>query len=184
MRPHAVLDDARSSFSTPSSFGMRVKNLYSALCATEPRSFASTSASIVFGSRNRSTNHADEQSAKRSSSVTLNVVCEPSCSSTSGCVSRVGPAERAERALEPPLPAVRAGERLGRPPSRDAELGERAQPLALGRRVLERPRQRRERPPARPAAHVLARRRAPATSSQNGLGSRGLPSSVAASRTR
>ena len=79
-----------SSFSTPSSFGTRVKNLKSAECATEPLSFASTSASIERGSRNRSTNHADEQSANRSSSVTLNVVFEPSCSSTSGCVSFVG----------------------------------------------------------------------------------------------
>ena len=95
------------------------------------------------------------------------------------------PVEGAQRAVEPALPAVRARERrrasaaLGR-----RERGERAQPLALGRRVLERPRERRERAPARRARDLVARRRARATSSQNGLGSRGLPSSVAASRTR
>ena len=62
----------------PSSFGMPLKNLCSALCATEPRSFGSTSASIVRGSSSRSTNHADEQSEKRSSSVTLKLVRSPS----------------------------------------------------------------------------------------------------------
>src|SRR5581483_343909 len=45
---------------------------------------------IDFGSSSLSTNHADEQSAKRSSSVTLNVRRVPSCSSTSGETSRVG----------------------------------------------------------------------------------------------
>ena len=38
----------------------------------------------------RSTNQAEEQSAKRSSSVTPKAVRDPSCSATSGCVSRVG----------------------------------------------------------------------------------------------
>ena len=66
-----------SSRSTPSSFGMPLKNLFSALCATEPRSFASASASIVCGSSSRSTNHAEEQSEKRSSSVTLKLVRSP-----------------------------------------------------------------------------------------------------------
>ena len=93
------------------------------------------------------------------------------------------PLERAERALEPPLPAVRASERLAPLRVAGRELGQRPQPLSLGRRLLERPRQRRERPPAGPAPHVLdvEERR---TSCQNGLASRGLPSSSAASRTR
>ena len=76
--------------STPSSLGIPLKNLFSALCATEPRSFGSTSASIVLGSRSRSTNHADEQSEKRSSSVTLKLVRSPRYSRTSGWCSRVG----------------------------------------------------------------------------------------------
>ena len=63
--------------------------------------------------------------------------------------------EGAERALEPPLPAVRAGECPRRLGVAGGELRERPQPLSLGRCVLERPRQRRERPPARPAAHVV-----------------------------
>ena len=93
-------------------------------------------------------------------------------------------AERAERALEAALPAVRARKRVGAVAVARRELGERAKTLTLGRRLLELPRQRRQRPAARPAANVLRRRRRACTSSQNGLGSRGLPSSVAASRTR
>ena len=65
------------------------------------------------------------------------------------------PVERAERAVEPALPAVRArecacGGGVGR-----GELRQRAQTLPLRRRVVERPRQRRERAAPRPAPHVL-----------------------------
>ena len=80
----------RRAVRSPSSFGMPLKNLCSALCATEPRSFGSTSASIVRGSSRRSTNHADEQSEKRSSSVTLKLDRSPRNSSTSGWRSAVG----------------------------------------------------------------------------------------------
>ena len=125
------------------------------MCATEPRSFASTSASIERGSRNRSTNQADEQSAKRSSSVTLNVVLRLELLEHERMRQLRRPPERARRALEPPLPAVRARERVGAAPVVRRELGERAQPLALGRRAVERPGERRERPPPRPPAHVL-----------------------------
>ena len=62
---------------------------------------------------------------------------------------------RRTRAVELPLPAVRARERVRLAGVARGELGERAQPLALGRRVVERPRERRQRPPARPAAHVV-----------------------------
>src|SRR5205814_7530021 len=66
------------------------------------------------------------------------------------------PAEGAERSLEPTLPAVRAGERPGGRGVPCGQLRERPQPLALGGRLLERPRQRRERAPADPAPHVVA----------------------------
>ena len=69
---------------------------------------------------------------------------------------RVGRWKAATRALEPPLPAVGTGEPLGRLGIVGGELGERSQPLALGRRVLQRPGQRRERTSARPARDVVA----------------------------
>ena len=172
-----------SSRSTPSSFGRRVKNLYNALCATEPRNFASTSASIVRGERKRSTNHADEQSAKRSSSVTLNVVREPSCSRTSGCVIRVGrsnaPSARSSRRSH-------AFARASAPAAGSSSAARRASARSRSRSVG-----------ASSSVHVSAdslrcrvQRRtssvsnAACTSSQNGLASRGVPSSEAASRTR
>ena len=98
-------------------------------------------------------------------------------------VSRRRPREGAARAREPPLPAVRERERLrvGRSCRGDAREG--AQALALGRRRLQLPGQRRERPRGSSHGGRRPRRRAPVTSSQNGLGSRGPPSSPAASRT-
>ena len=65
------------------------------------------------------------------------------------------PVEGAQCALEPPRPAVRARESLRCLRVVSCELGERPQPLTLGRRVLERPGQGRERPPPRPAPHVV-----------------------------
>ena len=44
------------------------------MCASEPRSFASTSASIWRGESSRSTNQMEEHVAKASSSVTLKLV--------------------------------------------------------------------------------------------------------------
>ena len=66
------------------------------------------------------------------------------------------PVERAARAAEPACPAVRVGQRdgevgrvgIGR------ERGQRPQPLAHGRRLVDRQRQLRERPPSRRARHV------------------------------
>jgi hypothetical protein len=65
------------------------------------------------------------------------------------------PAEGAARPLQPPVPAVRARERIGSRPIASRELGERPQPLPLRRRLIELPRQRRERPPSSPAANVI-----------------------------
>src|SRR5207248_933395 len=63
-------------------------------------------------------------------------------------------AERAHRAVEPTLPAVRAGERARGFSIVRGELRQRAETLALGRRVVDAPRERRQRPAARPAAYV------------------------------
>ena len=73
------------------------------MCATEPRSIASTRLSIWRGEISRSKNQADEQSAKRSSSVTLNGVFAESSPSTRGCVELRLTRERTARALELPL---------------------------------------------------------------------------------
>ena len=172
-----------SSRSTPSSFGTRVKNLKSVECATEPFNLASTSASIERGSRNLSTNQADEQSAKRSSSVTLNVVFEPSCSSTRGCVSFVGrrnaDTARSRRRSQPfarasasaPAPSRDASSASARRRSRSVGASSSFHVSAdSGRRRVQR--------------RTSSASKTACTSSQNGLGSRGLPSSVAASRTR
>src|SRR5947209_7425825 len=61
----------------------------------------------------------------------------------------------ADCSVELAIPAVRAGERRSLVAVARRQLGERAEALALRRRVLERPRERRERPPARPAANVV-----------------------------
>ena len=118
---------------------------------TWPRSIGSGSASIFFGSITRSTSHADEQSAKRSSSVAEKTVFAANGSSTAGLRSAVVAVERAARALEPARPVVRGRE--GERPFGvvDREPRERAQALALARRRLERPRERRERPAPRRA---------------------------------
>ena len=65
------------------------------------------------------------------------------------------PAERLQRTLEPALPAVRERERVRLDLVARGERGERAQPLTLGRRAVDRPRERRERAPHRRAPHVL-----------------------------
>ena len=95
-----------------------------------------------------------------------------------------GTLEGGECAFESPLPAVRASQSVSVGSIARRQLGERAQPFALGRRLFERPRQSRQRTTTSPAAHVVGVEDAPATSCQNGLASRGLPSSSAASRTR
>ena len=183
MKRTASSTRSASTRSEPSSFGSPEKKRFSAVCATLPRSLGSTSASIDFGSRKRSTNHADEQSANRSSSVTPNESRAPRDSSTSGCVSRVRRVNAPARAVEPPLPAVRARERgrLGR--LARVQPRDRTEALALGPGLLQRPRERGQRSPHGPAGDVVGVEDV-RTSSQNGLGSRGEPSSVAASRTR
>ncbi len=162
---------------------MRVKNLKSALCATEPRSFGSTSASIERGSRNRSTNHADEQSANRSSSVTLNVVRPPNCSRMIGfviCVGRANAVRARERRRSHPFASASASAAGASVAASSASARSRSRSVGAsssdhvsaesGRRRVQR---------LTSSSASTAR-----TSSQNGLGSRGLPSSVAASRTR
>ena len=107
--------------------------------ATEPRSIASTPRSIFFGSITRSKNQVDEQSANRSSSVTLKGDFAESSASTRGWRSRVVAREGAPRALELAAPAVRRREPLGLVRLGRREQRQRAQPLALGRRLLELP---------------------------------------------
>ena len=63
--------------------------------------------------------------------------------------------EGAAGALELAFPAVRGGQRFGLVGVADGELRQRAQALALGRRLLELPGQLRERAPPRPAANVV-----------------------------
>ena len=66
-----------------------------------------------------------------------------------------GPLERAQRAFQPPLPAVRERERGGRVRVVGRERGEAAHAFALGRCGLERPGERGERPAARPPPDVV-----------------------------
>ena len=172
-----------SSFSTPSSAGMREKKRCSVLWATIPRWSASGSASIFFGESNRSTNQADEQSAKRSSSVTPKEPREASCSRTSGCVMRVGrwKAPRARSSLRS-QPFARASPSAAHASCAASSASARSRSRSVG---------------AWSSGHVSAesgRRRvqfrtssgskSACTSCQKGLASRGLPSSSAASRTR
>ena len=65
------------------------------------------------------------------------------------------PRERAARAAELALPPVRVRERVRLARIVGGEARERAQPLALGRRRLDRPREPGERPPRRVPAHVV-----------------------------
>ena len=76
----------------------------------------------------------------------------PSCSSTSGCVSRVGRSNAlSARSSRRSHALARASASAPSPVAR-CELRQRTQPLAIGGRVVERPRQRRQRPPPRPHA--------------------------------
>src|SRR5439155_14812190 len=63
--------------------------------------------------------------------------------------------EGAERAIELPLPAVRLRQRARGLLVGGNERGEGAQALAVGGRLLDRPRECRERPPRRGAAHLV-----------------------------
>ena len=152
------------------------------MCATEPRSIASTLRSIRRGEIKRSKNQADEQSAKRSSSVTLNGVFAASSASTRGCrsaVSRVNaPRARRSRRSQPLAIAIDS-----------ASSGSRAASSASARRrsrsvgAASSSQVSRESGRRRVQRRTSSGSKSAATSSQNGLGSRGLPSSVAASRT-
>ena len=97
---------------------------------------------------------------KRSSSVTAKVDFCRSCSSTTRMRQARRPVEGGERAVEAPLPAVRARERGGRRPVGGRERGQRAQALALARRGLERPGQRGERAAPCPALDLVGREQA------------------------
>ena len=174
-----------TTWSVPSSFGRPLKNRKSAECATEPRSLASTSWSIVFGSITRSKNQAEEQSAKRSSSVTLKTERAPSSPRTSGCVRRVcrvnARLARSRRLDQPfALAMPSASSRRASSAQSPATVRSRSRSVGAvsrlhvsedsGRRVVQR--------------CTSAAGNRVTTSSQNGLASLGLPSSVAASRTR
>src|SRR5207248_9613687 len=64
--------------------------------------------------------------------------------------------EGRKRALEPPLPAVRVRERARRLLVRGGERGKPSQPFAIGRRLLDGPRQRRKRSTGRRAPYLVA----------------------------
>jgi hypothetical protein len=66
-----------------------------------------------------------------------------------------GPVEGVLRPLEPALPAVGDRKRGGALAVGDRERRDGAQPLALARRLLERPDERRERAASRPASDLL-----------------------------
>ena len=152
------------------------------MCATEPRSIASTLRSICRGEIRRSKNQADEQSAKRSSSVTLNGVLADSSARTRGCfsfVSRVKARRARVSWRSQPFATARASassgfasdeQREGRSRSRSVGAASSSQvSCESGRRRVQR--------------RTSSGSKSATTSSQKGLGSRGLPSSVAASRT-
>src|SRR5439155_15466539 len=68
------------------------------------------------------------------------------------------PLERTQRTLEPALPSVRERECLRLTPVLACSGGERAQALAFGRCVVERPGERREASPGSCALDLLARK--------------------------
>jgi hypothetical protein len=160
-----------------------LKNENSAWCATFPRRRASTSASIDRGETTRSKSHIDEQSPKRSRSVTEKLVFRRSSSRTIGLVSRVGrwnaESARSRRRSQPFDPAMaRAG--LGSAAASDATARTRSRSFGAASSChvsAESARRFVQRSTSSGGNSVRA-------SSQNGLGSRAAPSSVAASRTR
>ena len=88
----------------------------------------------------RSKSHADEQSANRSSSVTPNVVFAPRRIEQRAARQLVGSRRNAARARSSRRSQPFASASARAPSaSPDGELGERPQPLALGRRRLELP---------------------------------------------
>ena len=99
----------------------------------------------------RSTSHADEQSAKRSSSVAANVVRRAEPAERCRALEARRAVEGGKRALEPPLPAVRRRERRRALCVLDPEPRDRTQALALARRRLEWPGEAGERTPPRRA---------------------------------
>src|SRR5881227_2170819 len=63
--------------------------------------------------------------------------------------------EGPQRTVEPPLPAVRLRQRAARALVESRQRSDCAQSFALGRRLLDRPGERGERPPCRRAAHLV-----------------------------
>ena len=154
----------------------------SVVCSTCPRSIGSGSASIFFGSITRSTSQADEQSAKRSSSVAEKTVFAASGPRAAGLRSAVArskaPRARSSRrdqsfaAASASAPSASSAARRTRARRRSRSLGADSSGHVRadsGRR--------------RVARCTSAWSNSARTSSQNGLGSRGTPSSPAASRT-
>ena len=140
----------------PPPWGGPAKKRWSVVWAIDPRSFASTSASIERGEM-----HALDEPDRRARGERLelgDVEARPlraSAATTAGLVrARSGARKRGAGALQAALPAVGGGERLGLAGVAGGERRDGPEALPLGRRLLERPRQRRERPPPRPAAHL------------------------------
>ena len=143
-----------SSFSTPSSAGTRAKKRCRASCARPSR--------------------AASRPAPRRSSSGRGTLDEPGGRAVGEALELRHGERRAraellehERMREPRRPVEGRARARASAPSRShgrvprplrvprGELRERPQPLTLGRRLVERPGQRRERPPACPAAHVV-----------------------------
>jgi hypothetical protein len=128
-------------------------------------------------------NQIEEQSAKRSSSVTPNVFFAESSASTCGCVMRVGRSNalsaRVRRRPQPFALAI-ASAAVRSSAARVATARKRSRSVGAsssGQVSVDSGRRRVQRTMSSLSNTAW-------TSSQNGLGSRGVPSSVAASRTR
>ena len=105
----------------------------------------------------RSTSQADEQSAKRSSSVAENVGPARHRLEDGRVAEPRRPVERPAGALEAPRPAVRRRERGGPVGVVDRQSRERAEPLALAGGGVDGPRQARQRTPPRRESDVRRR---------------------------
>src|SRR2546430_1403088 len=129
---------ARSSVSgwtrsAPSAFGRPLKNAFSAWWATLPRRSASTCASIVRGETTRSKSQIEEQSAKRSRSVTEKLVFARNSSRTTGSVRRVGRSKAASaRSRRRSQPFARASAFAWSGSAAASEARARRRPRSLG----------------------------------------------------
>ena len=143
--------------SVPSSFGSAAKNLCSAVCATDPRSFG-----VDLGVDRLRVEQTIDEPRRRAVGHALELgdgEGRPGAERFEH--DRVTKARRSvlgsSCAVEPALPAVRARDPVGLGRLVAGDGRERAQPLAVGRRVLEAPRQLREPPPRGRPLDLVAR---------------------------